>query len=136
VIDSGKVIQPKRHIEILTYTSGQVCTASNQQGYAVGVAGTRSDNHALDEATTAMEPQQPDLKKRSPAPSVESSTELPSAPRTFKKGRLIAARFGVSPRTIARWADAGLIGRHKVNGRVVLFDEAEVERFIQGCRVS
>jgi len=56
--------------------------------------------------------------------------------RSFKKARPIAARFGVHARTIFRWADAGLIHRHKVNGRVVLFDEAEIERFINGCRVA
>ena len=39
VIDSGKVIQPKRRIEILTYTSGQVSTALHDSEWAMRLLG-------------------------------------------------------------------------------------------------
>jgi hypothetical protein len=55
--------------------------------------------------------------------------------RKFSKARSIADRLGICPRTIFRWADAGKITRHKINPRVVLFDETEVVRFIDNARV-
>lgn len=58
------------------------------------------------------------------------------AARKFSKARSIAERLGICPRTIFRWADAGKIARHKINARVVLFDEAEVAAFIEAARVS
>ncbi len=39
MIDSGKVIQPKRRIEILTYTSGQECTALHDSEWAMRLLG-------------------------------------------------------------------------------------------------
>jgi hypothetical protein len=39
------------------------------------------------------------------------------------------------PRTIFRWADQGMITRHKINARV-LFDDAEVVAFIESARVG
>lgn len=33
-------------------------------------------------------------------------------------------------KTILRWASAGHITAHRINQRIVLFDEAEVARFI------
>ena len=56
--------------------------------------------------------------------------------RKFSKAKSIAARLGVCPRTIFRWADTGKIARHKTNARVVLFDEAEVAALIDSARVS
>jgi len=35
-----------------------------------------------------------------------------------------------------RWADAGLITRHKINARVVLFDEVEVAALLEGSRIG
>lgn len=55
--------------------------------------------------------------------------------RKFGKAKVIAQRLGVCSRTIFRWADAGKIARHKVNARVVLFDEKEVVAFIESSRV-
>jgi hypothetical protein len=40
------------------------------------------------------------------------------------------------PRTIFRWADDGKLARHKINARVVLFDEAEVTALIDSARVG
>ena len=57
-------------------------------------------------------------------------------PRKFTKAKALAARVGLHPKTLMRWADAGLIHRFKVNERVVLFDEAEVVAFIESARVS
>ena len=37
---------------------------------------------------------------------------------------------------LIRWADQGMITRHKINARVVLFDEAEVVAFIESARVG
>ena len=56
--------------------------------------------------------------------------------RRFSKAKSIAGRLGICPRTLFRWADAGMITRHKINARVVLFDDAEVVAFIDSARVS
>ncbi len=56
--------------------------------------------------------------------------------RKFSKARSVAERLGICPRTIFRWADAGKITRHKINARVVLFDEVEVIAFIESARVG
>lgn len=58
------------------------------------------------------------------------------ASRKFCKARAIADRLGLCPRTIFRWANDGKIARHKINARVVLFDEAEVMAFIESARVG
>jgi hypothetical protein len=58
------------------------------------------------------------------------------AGRKFSKAKSIADRLRVCPKTIFRWADAGRFVRHKINPRVVLFDEAEVAEFIESARVS
>jgi hypothetical protein len=54
----------------------------------------------------------------------------------FSKARTIANRLGVCPRTIFRWADSGKITRHKINARVVLFDEAEITALIRAARIE
>jgi len=56
--------------------------------------------------------------------------------RRFSKAKSLATRLGICPRTIFRWADHGMITRHKINARVVLFDEAEVVAFIESARVG
>ena len=56
--------------------------------------------------------------------------------RRFSKAKAIAGRLGICPRTLFRWADAGKITRHKINSRVVLFDDAEVVAFIESARVG
>jgi hypothetical protein len=60
----------------------------------------------------------------------------PSAIRRFSKARSLSAQLGICPRTIFRWADQGMITRHKINARVVLFDEAEVIAFVESARVG
>jgi len=55
--------------------------------------------------------------------------------RTFSKAKPIADRLGICPRTLFRWANDGKIARHKINARVVLFDEAEIVTFIESTRV-
>jgi predicted DNA-binding transcriptional regulator AlpA len=57
------------------------------------------------------------------------------ASRKFCKARTIADRLGLCPKTIFRWANNGKIARHKINARVVLFDEAEVIAFVESARV-
>ncbi|ATC64811.1 hypothetical protein CMV30_13005 [Nibricoccus aquaticus] len=56
--------------------------------------------------------------------------------RKFSKAKIIAGRLGVCTRTIFRWADDGKIARHKINARVVLFDETEVMELIRSARVG
>ncbi len=56
--------------------------------------------------------------------------------RRFRKAKAIAEKLGVCPRTIFRWADDGKLARHKINARVVLFDEAEAVAFIESARVQ
>lgn len=69
--------------------------------------------------------------------------KIPSTPaaqvsggRKFSKAKVIASRFGICSRTVFRLADRGLIHRHKLNPRVVLFDEAEVEALVASARVA
>lgn len=74
-------------------------------------------------------------------PSMKAATFAPTpaaslAARRFSKAKTIAEKLGVCPRTIFRWADDGKIARHKVNARVVLFDEAEVLALIESARVE
>jgi len=54
---------------------------------------------------------------------------------TFSRAKPIAEQIGICSRTLFRWANDGKIARHKVNDRVVLFDEAEVIAFIKSTRV-
>jgi hypothetical protein len=56
--------------------------------------------------------------------------------RRFSKAKSLAVRLDICPRTIFRWADQGMITRHKINARVVLFDDAEVVAFIESARVG
>lgn len=58
------------------------------------------------------------------------------AARKFSKARSIAERLGICPRTIFRWADAGKIARHKINARVVLFDESEIASLLNDARIT
>lgn len=58
------------------------------------------------------------------------------AAKKFCKAKTIAARLGLCSRTIFRWADDGRIARHKINARVVLFDEAEVIALVEAARVE
>ena len=64
-----------------------------------------------------------------------AAVSSPEVIRKFSKARAIAARLGLCSRTIFRWADAGRITRHKINARVVLFDEAEVSALIDSTRI-
>lgn len=73
------------------------------------------------------------ITKKSPNKSVDAG-QAPE--RVFCKANRLAERYGIHSKTIFRWADAGLIHRRKINARVCLFDQAEVERFIDSCRVS
>jgi len=54
----------------------------------------------------------------------------------FSKAKVLAQKLGVCPRTIFRWADDGKLARHKINARVVLFDETEVLAPIEAARVQ
>ena len=65
--------------------------------------------------------------------AVEPSDGL--ARRRFSKAKVVAERLGVCRRTIFRWADSGKLARHKINARVVLFDEMEVMALIDSARV-
>ena len=60
----------------------------------------------------------------------------PVAVPQFSKAKSIASRFGINKKTVMRWADAGHFHRHKVNQRTVLFDIAEVLKFVAGSRVG
>jgi hypothetical protein len=67
---------------------------------------------------------------------IKSELVITPSVRKFSKARPLASRVGVHPKTIFRWADAGFIHRHKINDRVVLFDESEVAAFIESARVG
>jgi hypothetical protein len=70
----------------------------------------------------------------------ESPTELPTSVDrargcTFSNAKPIVACLGICSRTVFCWAIEGKIARHKINDRLVLFDEAEVIAFIESTRV-
>jgi len=72
--------------------------------------------------------------------STKSAAAMPGSTRgltgrSFSKAKVLAQRLGVCPGTIFRWADDGMISRHKINARVVLFDEQEVAAFLDSSRV-
>lgn len=72
--------------------------------------------------------------------STRKSIKLAATPearvqRKFAKAGVIAPRLGIHKKTIFRWADAGRISRYKLNDRVVLFDEAEIEKLIDDSRI-
>ena len=48
----------------------------------------------------------------------------------------MARRIGVCPKTLFRWADQGLISRHKISARTVLFDSKQVLEFVAAARVG
>ncbi len=54
----------------------------------------------------------------------------------MSKAGPLAARLGLHKKTLFRWADAGHVDRFKVNGRIVLFDERQVDQFIESARVA
>lgn len=61
---------------------------------------------------------------------------LPLANRKFSKARTIAPKLDVCPKTIFRWANQGKITRHKINARVVLFDETDVLAMLNSAKES
>lgn len=69
-------------------------------------------------------------------PNISPDSAAGLGERKFSRARSIASKVGVCAKTLHRWADAGLLHRHKINARVVLFDEAEVMAFIESSKVS
>ncbi|MDF9828652.1 putative site-specific integrase-resolvase [Ereboglobus sp. PH5-10] len=54
----------------------------------------------------------------------------------FSKPRDLSREFGISPKTLMRWAAAGKINRFKVNSRLVLFKREEIQSYIENAKVS
>lgn len=73
--------------------------------------------------------------KSSTSRNTHTSDGAPNSSLRFSKAKVLAQKLGVCPRTIFRWADDGKLARHKINARVVLFDETEVLALIEGTRV-
>jgi predicted DNA-binding transcriptional regulator AlpA len=79
------------------------------------------------------------IKKSKAKRRSKSKREVPTvvaAPRRFSKARPLAERLGVSTKTIHRWGCAGLIHPRKLGARTELYDEQEVEAFIESARVA
>jgi hypothetical protein len=100
---------------------GGEVVAEREEAARVAVGGNNGGVHRKTDARTT--------KTASPAMAAEPTI------RKFSKAKSVATQLGICPRTIFRWADAGKIARHKVNARVVLFDETEVAAFIESVRV-
>jgi len=49
----------------------------------------------------------------------------------YQRPAVIAKRLGLSKRTLFRWSASGKIPAYKLNSRVVMFDEAEINAFIK-----
>ena len=103
------------------WDGGEVVAEREEAARAVVVGGNNDGGHCMAGSRTT--------KTASPAMAGEPTI------RKFSKAKSVAAQLGICPRTIFRWADAGKIARHKVNARVVLFDEMEVAAFIESARV-
>lgn len=63
------------------------------------------------------------------------NSAVDTAPQ-FLKARAVAQRLNVSTKTIHRWSSAGYFKAHKLTQRVVVFDFAEVLRFVTSARVN
>ena len=72
---------------------------------------------------------------RSKANRLSTKTPLPApgetGVRTFSKAKELAARLGVHPKTISRWANAGRLRKFTVTARTVLYDDAEATALIE-----
>ena len=64
------------------------------------------------------------------------ATTFDGAARKMSKAAPLAARLGLNKKTLFRWADAGKVSRFKINDRIVLFDERQVDAFIEAARVT
>jgi hypothetical protein len=76
------------------------------------------------------------MTTKTESPAGRSTLFAGARGRTFSKAKPIAARLGICPWTLFRWANDGKIVRHKINARVVLFDDAEVIAFIESARAG
>jgi hypothetical protein len=65
-----------------------------------------------------------------------TNSPVPLSNRKFSKARTIADKLDVCPKTIFRWANQGKITRHKINARVVLFDESDVLAMLNSAKES
>jgi hypothetical protein len=74
--------------------------------------------------------------KQKSSTSVRVAGQPSAAVPQFSKAKSIASRLGVNKKTVMRWADAGLIHRHKINARIVLFNIDEVLAFVSAARVG
>jgi predicted site-specific integrase-resolvase len=48
----------------------------------------------------------------------------------------LANHLGVHPKTISKWSRDGLIASIKISSRVVVFEHAEIARFLESCRTN
>ena len=103
------------------WDGGEVVAEREEAARAVVAGGNNGGAHRKTDSRTT--------KTASPARAA-----VPAI-RKFSKAKDVATQLGICPRTIFRWADAGFIHRHKINGRVVLFDECEVVSFVESSRV-
>ena len=74
--------------------------------------------------------------KNRKSPNIATSATASNASSKFCKALAAARRIGLHPKTIHRWAAAGLIKSYKITDRVVLFDEAEIQQLIQSSCTS
>jgi len=65
-----------------------------------------------------------------------AAVSLDGAARKMSKAGPLAVRLGLNKKTLFRWADAGKVSRFKINDRIVLFDERQVDAFIEAARVT
>ena len=52
------------------------------------------------------------------------------------KAKDIATRLGCCARTVHRYANAGLISRHKLNARVVLYELSQVLAVVDAAKIG
>lgn len=55
--------------------------------------------------------------------------------KCFSRASAVAARLGISTKTVHRWAEAKKLSSYKINDRVVLFDEDEIDALVESARV-
>lgn len=72
------------------------------------------------------------MKPRTLSTSAACSPQSPAS--RYAKASAVAQLFGVSRRTLSRWAEAKKISRYKLSARAVAYDVAELEAFFASHR--
>jgi hypothetical protein len=54
----------------------------------------------------------------------------------YRRGSWIAGKLGITPRTVRRWYERGLVSQFKLNSRVILYNLDEVVHLLEEGRIK